>query len=300
LCYHRLWIGSSADPAWIRFGTTPTLVTGMQTSSPCRLSRIPVWTITAVLVWASSATAQPANLLTRARLLYNQRQFEGAIAAADEVQAASERAGADLIAARAYLERFRESASPADLTRARERLRRIEPVRLTAAERLELVVGLAEALYFDGSPGAAADVFESVLSRRDQVEGEAHERVLDWWATAIDAEARPKPDIERQALYMRMRERMRAALAMNPGSAAASYWLSAAARGQGDLLAAWEAAEAGWVRAPLAKDRGMSLRSDLDRLVRGAIAPERARAMAQPAEALLTEWENFKEKWGAP
>ncbi|MEK7752368.1 MAG: hypothetical protein AAB654_10665 [Acidobacteriota bacterium] len=37
---------------------------------------------------------------------------------------------ADLIAARAYLERFRESAAPDDLTAARNRLRRINPGRL--------------------------------------------------------------------------------------------------------------------------------------------------------------------------
>jgi hypothetical protein len=39
------------------------------------------------------------------------------------------------------------------------------------------------------------------------------------------------------------------------------------------------------------------LRADLDRLVLRAIVPERARALAQPPEALRLEWERFKDKW---
>ncbi len=86
-------------------------------------------------------------------------------------------------------------------------------------------------------------------------------------------------------------------LASNPGSAVASYWLAAAARGQGDLQAAWDAAQAGWARANLALEGGASLREDLDDLVHRAIAPERARMIAQPLETLTAEWERFKEKW---
>ena len=56
-------------------------------------------------------------------------------------------------------------------------------------------------------------------------------------------------------MYQRIRERMQSELSTIPASAAASYWISAAARGQGDLQGAWEAAQAGWVRAPLAGDR---------------------------------------------
>jgi hypothetical protein len=90
---------------------------------------------------------------------------------------------------------------------------------------------------------------------------------------------------------------MQLELGANPASSAASYWLAAAARGQGDLDAAWDAAKAGWVRAPLADDRGAALRADIDRLVQRGVVPERAKVTAQPAEALLAEWERFKESW---
>jgi hypothetical protein len=70
-----------------------------------------------------------------------------------------------------------------------------------------------------------------------------------------------------------------------------------AARGQGDLQGAWEAVQAGWVRAPMAGDRAPALRADLDRLVLTALVPERARALGQPPEALREEWERFKSRW---
>lgn len=90
---------------------------------------------------------------------------------------------------------------------------------------------------------------------------------------------------------------MRDELGVNVASTVASYWLAAAARGQGDLQGAWEAAEAGWVRAPLAADHGTALRADLDRLMHDAIVPERARALGQPVETLRAQWEEFKGKW---
>jgi hypothetical protein len=101
-----------------------------------------------------------------------------------------------------------------------------------------------------------------------------------------------------QAAYERIRARMREEVARRPGSPTAAYWLAAAARSQGDLEGAWEAAEAGWVRASLAPDRGVALRADLDRLMMVAIVPERARATGQPGDALLLEWLKFKERWG--
>ena len=66
---------------------------------------------------------------------------------------------------------------------------------------------------------------------------------------------------------------------------------------QGDLQAAWDAAHAGWVRASLAADRGVTLRDDLDRLVLRAIVPDRAKATAQTPENLRQQWEAFKERW---
>jgi len=68
--------------------------------------------------------------LARARQLYNDRRFELAVQAAEEARTADRGDSVDLIVARAALERFRESASPEDLTTARERLRRLNPERL--------------------------------------------------------------------------------------------------------------------------------------------------------------------------
>jgi hypothetical protein len=236
--------------------------------------------------------------LAHARLLYNQRQYEAAVRAAEQARMTPARAdAADLVAARAYLERFRETAASDDLTNARDRLRRLDPQKFGPRERAEYVVGLGETLFFEGAFGAAATVFDSALNSRDALAGDARERVLDWWASAIDREARPRPDIERQGVYQRIRTRMDEELATHPASGAAAYWIAAAARAQGDLQAAWDAAQAGWVRARLGSDKGAALRADLDRLVLRAIVPDRAKATAQPPETLRAEWERFKESW---
>ncbi|MGE3959570.1 MAG: hypothetical protein AB7H96_22840 [Vicinamibacterales bacterium] len=248
-------------------------------------------------VAAPAWAADEKNSLARARQLYNMRDFDAAIAAADDLRRAPERAdSADLIAARALLERHRAGASPDDLAQARERLRRLAPDRLNERERVEFVVGLGEALYFDGAAGAAAAVFDSVL-RSDANLLDGRDLVLDWWASAVDEDARPRSEFERQALYQAVLTRMREELGQRPTSAVAAYWTAAAARGQGDLQGAWSAAQAAWVRAPLAPDHGAELRGDIDRLVQRAIIPERARAVGQPPETLQDEWARFKERW---
>jgi hypothetical protein len=248
-------------------------------------------------VWA----ADKVDPLARARLMYNQRNFEAAIAAADEARLTPGRAdGADLIAARAYLERFRESEAANDLTSARERLRRIDPQRFGPHERVEFIVGLGEALYFDGSYGAAAHVFESVIVPAGALTPGERERVLDWWASALDHEARPRPEFDRHPIYQKIRDRMTAELAAAPTSVTPAYWIAAAARGQGDLQGAWDAAQAGWVRAPLATERGAMLRDDLDRLVLRALVPERARQLGQSPDLVRLDWERFKERWQKP
>lgn len=253
--------------------------------------------IVAVGLAKPALAADPREALARARTLYNERKFESAIAAAEEGRESPEHVdSADLVAARAYLERYRESASADDLTNARDRLRRLDPQRLVARERTEFVVGLGTALFFDGSAGAAADIFESVLAGFE-ITPEARERVLDWWASALDRDVRPRSEFDRQLVYTKIRERMRTELGTHPGSGVAAYWMAASAAGQGDWRAAWDAAQAGWVRAPLGTDYGESLRVDLDRLVSRAIAPERAKAISVPPEFLLGEWEQFKERW---
>lgn len=240
--------------------------------------------------------------LAKARLLYNQHQYEAAVNAAEQVRLASARPdAADLVAARAYLERFRASAASDDLTNARERFRRIDPQRFDDRERLEYIVGLGEALYLEGAYGAAATIFDSILLGQDLLAGAARDRVLDWWADTIDRDARVRAasgaGLDRAAVYQRIRSRMEDELATHPGNPSAAYWLAAAARAQGDVQGAWDAAEAAWTRAPLGSDRGAALRGDLDRLMTRGIIPERAKALSQPPAALVAEWEQFKERW---
>jgi hypothetical protein len=253
-----------------------------------------------LLVSASAGAAPPdeKDHLTRARTLYNQRLFEPAIAAAEEARNTPAMLdSADLIAARSYLERFRETADAEDLTAARERLRGINPGNLALRERSEYLVGLGEALFFDHSAGAAAGVFESVLMGDEPIGSDSRERVLDWWASALDSDARDRSEWERPLVYRSIRDRMQNELGSNPSSATASYWLSAALWGIGDHEAAWDSAQAAWVRAPMASDRGAALRGDLDRLVLRAIIPDRARALSRPAGNLEQEWTDFKERW---
>ena len=254
------------------------------------------------LALAAAPLAAQSDPLARARALYNQRQFTAAIAAADEARLVSARAdSADLIAARAYLEEFRESADAADLQNARDRLRRITAGHLSTKERSELVIGLGESLYLDDATGAAAAMFDTLLATPPRAPNalgpEARDRVLDWWASALDHEARPRPAAEQQAIYQRIRQRMRTELGTTPASTAASYWLAASTLALGDPQAAWDEALAGWLRAPLAADQGAALRGDLDRLVQRAIIPERSKLIAQSTDAGKAEWEAFKDKW---
>jgi hypothetical protein len=236
--------------------------------------------------------------LAKARQLYNQQQYGEAINAAEQARLTPARAdAADLVAARAYLERFRTSQASDDLSNARIRLRRLDPIHFEPGERAEYLVGLGETLYFDGAFGAAADVFDSVLRSVDLTATDQRERVLDWWAEALDRDARPRPDIDRQAVYRHVRARMDEELAQRPGNGTAAYWSAAAARAQGDLQAAWNAAQAAWVRATLAADGGVKLRADLDSLMQRAIIPDRAKLAGQPPQRLQSEWDQFKERW---
>ena len=259
------------------------------------------WTLACFIVVAAHAEgADDRDPLAAARLFYNQRDFVAAVAAADQARLVPARAdSADLIAARAFLEQYRESSTASDLVQARERLRRITPDKFVVRERIEFLVGLGETLYFEGSFGAAADVFDSVLRQSGALKGEERDRVLDWWATALDRDARPHADIDRQAIYQRIRDGMHVELGTTPASVTAMYWLAAAARGQGDLQGAWDAALAGWVRAPLAGLRGAALREDLDQLVVTALVPERARALGQPPNNIRQEWDRFRERWSS-
>jgi tetratricopeptide (TPR) repeat protein len=250
-----------------------------------------------------AAPLQANDALAEARRLYNAGQYDAAERLARE--AARVPASADaarVVLGRIQLERYRRSAAAADLSEARAALRAVDPRALDAQERLELLIGLAEALYLDDQFGAAAELFEVALDQPTPIGPAARDRALDWWATATDRQAQTRPAAERPKDYERLLARMLAEGTKDPGSTPAVYWTAAAARGAGDLDRAWHAAIAGWSRAPFARDRGAALRADLDRLVTQAIIPERAarlpqRDRAQAIAGMTNEWDAFKAKW---
>ena len=245
--------------------------------------------------------AAPQNPLARARELYNQQQYDAAIAAAREARATPGLAdAAAVVFGRAHLERYRISSDTADLSAARESLVGIETARLAARERLELLTGLGQLLYLEGHYGAAAELFGAALGGA-AADAASRESILDWWAMSLDHEAQAAGDTERRQLYARMLERVEPAAAGDQPSAAAMYWVSAAAAGMDDFGRAWHAAIAAWVRAPMAAGPRATLRADLERLVQQVIIPGRAVTLApgtdtkQTVAAMQAEWNAIKE-----
>ena len=264
-------------------------------------------TFGALFLALGTPLAAGQEALIRARQLYNRGEYDAAIAAATDGCAPGSEQAAALVRGRALLERFRQTSNPADLRGAREELGRIEPAGFDARARVELEIGLAETLYLEGTFGAAAELFDSLLARPGVVTEPERERILDWWATAVDRQSDSRSAHDRETLYLRILDRMEEQLRNGSGSGSLSYWLAAAARGLGDLERAWSAAVAGWVRAPLTHGGGASLRADLDRLVLLAIIPERAQRQTHNPEdapdsiaamaAMAAEWERVKENW---
>jgi tetratricopeptide (TPR) repeat protein len=249
------------------------------------------------------APCMAADALAEARRLYNDGHYETAARYAREaLKVPATMESARLVLGRIYLEQFRQSADAEDLTRAREALRAVEAQRLGPRERAELIIGLSEHLFLEHKFGTAAESFERALDSSGELGPAAHERVLDWWATAVDRLALTRPRPAREQLYARVAVRMEKELALDPASAPAAYWLAAALRGSGNLERAWHTAIVGWIGAILGRDRGAALRADLDRLVIQGIIPERA-AKLQPGDAkqagavMLAEWEAVKNNW---
>jgi hypothetical protein len=252
---------------------------------------------------ASTALSEAASPTTDARKLYNQGLYELAIKAATEArQSGGDIDEASLIFARAHLERFRQTRDAHNLTEAQVALRGVDATHLPAGAQTEFTLALGQWLFLAEKFRAAAELFDSASAGVDGLGPVARDRVLDWWATAIDRQAQEDPT-HRAALYQRIVDRMEVELREQPGSTAAGYWLAAAARSMGDTERAWHAALAGYVRAHIAADRGVALRADLDRLVATAVIPERARQMSPTGEvkpaidAMTTEWEQIKALW---
>ncbi len=251
----------------------------------------------------SSMAASSRDVLSRARQLYNDAQYDAAIDAASTLTDAQDLSdAARLVLARAYLERFRRSADESDRRAAREAVKQVRASELSADDRVELTIALGESLYFDGQAGAAAEQFELALSRADRKQVARRERLLDWWATALDRQAQSGTDAVGRPLQTRIVRRMDEELHADAGMTVASYWLAAAARGSGDIERAWDAAIAGWVRTSQLGARGVTARAELDRLVTQAIIPERARVIAPSAPdaaaaTMRTQWDALKKAW---
>ena len=264
------------------------------------------WIGVAVLAVAPlTVLAQPATTdpLARARQLYNAGRYDEAVAAATEaVGRPGAQSEANLLLGRALLERHWASRTTEDLAAARHALRAVDAASLTDRGRIDLVVGLGEALYLDGAYRPAAGLLEPVLDQMGLLPAAAREQVVDWWATAMDRYAQTRPPDERAEIYDGISSRLRLHLGRYPDSSASSYWLPASALARGDLELAWDLALTGWVRSTLAPDKGVSLRADLDRLVTQAIIPERVKRMLSEPDAGATdrftaEWEEAKARW---
>jgi hypothetical protein len=257
----------------------------------------------ACAVLPAAVPLHAADALSEARRLYNQGQYDAAARAArDAVRVPATADGARVVLGRIQLERYRQTAAPDDLADAIGALRAVDARPLDARERIELAVGMGEALYLDDHFGAAAALFESVLDPSSLLGPAAHERVLDWWATALDRQALARPAGDRGPIYRQIAARMASEITKDAGSAPAGYWLAAATRGAGDLDGALNEATAGWVRAALARDGGAALRADLDRLMVQGILPDRAarlpgRDHTQALAGMVGEWEAFKARW---
>jgi len=248
--------------------------------------------------WANEPPA-----LAKARSLYNAGDFEGAIEAASVARRDADWAdAAALVVARAHLERYRQRADTEDLTAARAALGAVRAAVLTPRDQVDLIVGLGLSLYLGETYGAAAELFETALSRAALLASRDRQLLLDWWATALDREAQSRPADRRTRVFERIAARMNEEIQRDPGSPVANYWLAVSARGAGDIDGAWNSAVAAWVRSTLSPETTAGLRDDLDRLVTQALIPERSRTLVarEPQEAvaaLTTEWELVKSQW---
>ena len=256
----------------------------------------------AILFCVSPALAQRPEL-AKARAAYNEQRFDEAVEAAlvaQKVPAITD--AATVVLSRAYLERYRQRANPADLAAARSQLGNVRVANLDTRDHVDFLMALGETLFFEENYGAAAELFESGLDGAIAQGPSTGEAMLDWWGSAVERQADALEREPRERVFGHMRDRMARELARHPGSAAAAYWIVVGTRGAGDPVAAWDAAIAGWVRARLAGSRSATLRADLDKLVLEGIIPDRVRLLSadrrgQAESDLRTEWAVVKERW---
>ncbi len=264
-----------------------------------------------LFLMAQTAVPDP---LTEARDLYNSGAYDQAIRAAQAARTVPElESAAEVVLARAYLERYRQLSQADDLEAAREVMHGIDVAALEPRERVELFIALGTSIYIDETSGfdhrfaAAAEQFDLAFAGADLLDPSDRDQLFDWWAGSLDRQAQQGVTAERARIYERILDRAEQELREVPSSRAAAYWLAAGARGRGDLTRAIGAAVAGWVRAGALGPDGDVLRIDLDRLLRQVILPERARELVPDGDPhptldmLEDQWERFKAAWeGAP
>jgi len=280
-------------------------IEGMFRGSPA-VALIGLMLVSPQVATAQSAVPPPADVLVRARQAYNQKDIDTAVKLAADARAVEWMAhSASVVFARASLERYRQTGDVADIAMARQALLGVDPTRLSRREFDELRLATAELLFADEQFGAATEIFEAALAVVDADDAGGRERVFDWWASALDRHAQLAPEGERERRYARLLAGAEREAARAPASLVAGYWVAAACRGVGDLDRAWAVAVAGWIQAVRVApgSHGVTMQTDLDRLMRTAIIPERARHAAPPSDpdavrvALAAEWESIKQRW---
>lgn len=266
--------------------------------------------LTSVLVGVHGIGGVAAQTTSRsvvdARDHYNAGRFADAMAVAKPVWQDTADPEAGLVLARAKLERFRATEQPADLETAQDVLGRLDPGRFNAAQAHEWEVGVAQALFLQGEFGAAAELFRRLLASPPPSPG-SRDRLLEWWASAMDRLAAEQTTTTRRRLYDELVARLETESARSPTSAVVPFWLAAASRAAGDPDRAWHLAIAGWVRAPRTGTAERRLRADLDRLVLQGIIPDLAvRRTGEASDHEMTvnvmadlaaEWEALTTAW---
>jgi len=254
----------------------------------------------ALLLSGASVEGQDLN---RAHQLYNDGRYAEAIDVATQAQGLPGlREAAGVVLGRAHLERYRDAGDPTDLVAARAVLSSVQAAGLPVRVRVDYLFGLGQALFFENNLGAAADVFASATAEAWSVDPALGAAMIDWWGSAVERQVEGQPPEVRRERFRDLVSRMRQELTSHPTAAAPAYWVAAALRGAGEPERAWDAAVAGWVRAPMTGLAAASLRADLDRLVLDAIIPDLAAArpsgdVAAATSQWLAEWTLVRQRW---
>ena len=259
--------------------------------------------VVALLSMAASSAAAGQSDLERARSMYNEGHYDEAIAAAASVKHKPDSVpSATLIEARARLERFRQNGDAGDLGAARGALVSLNPRVLAPQEIIEWQIGIGTALFLENQPGAAAEMFATILpTARERLSPAELDKLVEWWASAVARVAESQTGSARKDAYTAMLPAVRDELERKPLSWPASYWLVVAARGAGNLDDSWNAAITAWIRAG-SQPEGEQIRGDVDRFVTQTLIPERAQARTGQrldSKATETEIAAQTEQWRA-